>query len=75
MTVRAKMRLISVEMTEGGRAHLHFECQYDQTIPEDMKFQKATPSGHIKMTVDNPAAVEQFKRPGATYYVDFNLVE
>jgi hypothetical protein len=37
---------------------------------EDADFTKATPSGHIEMQVDNPAAAVQFK-PGRFYYVDF----
>jgi hypothetical protein len=82
MTVRAKVRL--TESTElawaypGSRAglgarKLRFDCQYDDSIPEDMRFQKATPSGHIELLVENPAALAQMKL-GHYYYVDFNMV-
>lgn len=37
---------------------------------EDRDFTKATPSGHIEMQIDNPAAAVQFV-PGRQYYVDF----
>jgi hypothetical protein len=67
--VRAKLRLSRV--TDQGQGKLlRFDAQYDDTIPEDQRFQKATPSGHVELVVDNPAAIDQFKQ-GETYYVDF----
>jgi hypothetical protein len=73
MTVRAKVRLSAItELAWGGKV-LRFECLYDPTIPEDQRFQVATPSGHIELQIDNPAAVGQFKN-GESYYVDFNPV-
>lgn len=69
MTVRAKLTLTAVtEMLYGKR--LRFDAQYDSSIPEDQRFQKATPSAHAEFQIDNPAALEQFKL-GAAYYVDF----
>ena len=41
--------------------------------PEDQRFSKATPSGSLRMQVDNPAALEQFE-PGKAYYLDFTPV-
>ena len=49
---------------------IYFHAEYDTAIPEDQRFQKATPTGEIKMQIDNPAALEFFK-PGNAYYVDF----
>ena len=37
---------------------------------ENRDFTKATPSGTVEMTINNPAAAVQFK-PGRYYYVDF----
>lgn len=70
MSVRAKLSLTSVtEHTWGGKT-LKFTTQYDASIPEDQRFQKATPSGTIEMQVDNPAALAQFQL-GKSYYIDF----
>jgi hypothetical protein len=40
---------------------------YDESIPEDQRYAKATPSGTLTITVDNPAVVFE---PGASYYLD-----
>lgn len=37
---------------------------------EDEKFWKATPNGILTMTIDNPAAAEQFQ-PGDDWYLKF----
>lgn len=47
--------------------------QYDNGIPEDQRVAKATPSGRMEMTIDNPPAVEYLK-PGGQFYVDFTAV-
>jgi hypothetical protein len=70
MAVRAKFKLTEITATAWGGKRLKFSCEYDSTIPEDQRFQKATPSGSIEMQIDNPAAVEQFEL-GKTYYADF----
>lgn len=79
MSVRAKMTLNSITEekwgpTEGqSTKYLNFNCTYDASLPEDQRFQKATPNGSAKFQVDNPAALEQFV-PGQAYYVDFTPV-
>lgn len=40
---------------------------------EDRGFTKATPSGELWMTIDNPAAACQFE-PQAEYYIDIHRV-
>lgn len=47
--------------------------QYDTSIPEDQRFAKATPSGELRMMIDNPSAVEYLKA-GEAFYVDFTAV-
>lgn len=47
-----------------------FSAVYDMDAPEDQRFCKATPTGNLKITVDNPA-VEFI--PGKAYYLDFTL--
>ncbi len=73
MTVRAKLHLKSETLYEWGGKKLTFETRYDTSIPEDQRFQKATPTGNIEMQIDNPVALEQFKL-GGDYYVDFTPV-
>lgn len=43
---------------------------YDESIPEEKRFQKATPSGNIEMSIDNEAALAEFT-PGKKFYVEF----
>lgn len=69
---RCKFRLTMIETVERDRykqSKYHFATQYDNTIPEDMAFTKATPNGEIVMQIDNPAAQEFFK-VGSDYYFD-----
>lgn len=72
--VRAKFQLVSETLNAGTTAkHFTFSPRYDTSIPEDVRFSKATPSGELKMYVDNPAALEQLKL-GQDYYLDFTPV-
>lgn len=74
-TVRAKFRCTSVERftTAGdGQAVYRFAAQYDESIPEDQRFTRYTPSGELRMTVDNPNV--RFE-PGRQYYLDFTPAE
>lgn len=45
----------------------------DDNIPENSRFHRYTPNGSITLTIDNPAAADQFK-PQQTYYLDFTPV-
>lgn len=77
MSVRAKMKLQAIVETHWGPTSsskvLEFQSQYDMSIPEDQRFQKATPSASAKFQIDNPAALAQFE-VGKDYYVDFTPV-
>lgn len=77
MTVRARLRLTSVTDTNWGgsltQKKLRFDAIYDTATPEGQRFQKATPSGHCELQIDNPQAIAQFEI-GKDYYVDFNPV-
>lgn len=72
MSVRAKLVLQSItsHYWHPNSKTLKFAAQYDQTIPEDQRFQQATPTASAEFQIDNPAALEQFKL-GEAYYVDF----
>jgi hypothetical protein len=71
--VRAEFTVTKVAKTTWGGTELTLSPQYDQTIPEDRRFQKGTPSGELHMLVDNPPAVEFFEL-GKPYYLDFTPV-
>lgn len=74
-TVRAKFRCTSVERftADGdGQVVYRFAAQYDDSIPEDQRFTRYTPSGELRMTVDNPNVNFQ---PGKQYYLDFTPAE
>lgn len=79
MSIRAKLRvdhIIHTHYSKDGPPYsvVHLVTQYDESIPEDQRFQKATPTGRMEMQIDNPAALEQFV-PGKTFYLDFTPVE
>jgi hypothetical protein len=76
MSVRAKFVLHSItnHHWSAGSKTLHFSAQYDTTIPEDQRFQEATPSGSFEMLCNNPAALAQFEL-GKAYYFDVSPAE
>lgn len=73
--VRAKFQVTKVAKTTYGLASGQVEVtltpQYDQTIEEDRRFSKATPSGTIQLFIDNPPASD-FLALGKFFYVDFS---
>lgn len=75
MTVRAKF-VVSAITDQGPHSPkvVKMAPQYDMSIPEDRRFQKATPWGEISLHIDNPAAVEQLKI-GKAFYIDMTAVE
>lgn len=74
MTVRAKLRVERITSVQWGATEpqvtLRLVTQYDSSIPEDQRFQKATPTGYCELQIDNPAALAQFT-VGKAYYLDF----
>jgi hypothetical protein len=75
MQVRAKMEVVEVARNSWGGRKVTLQPRYDQAIPEDQRFQKATPSGSIEMLIDNPPVAEYFEQNlGKQFYVDFSPV-
>lgn len=72
--MRAKFTVASVKEFGYGGKEAELNAVYSNGKPEDNEFAKATPSGSIKITVDNPAA-KDFLVPGKNYFVDFSLAE
>lgn len=73
MTVRAKLVLTESTDLHWGGKRLKFEARYDSSIPEDQRFQQATPNASAEFLIDNPSALAQFKI-GDAYYVDFSPI-
>lgn len=77
MKLRAKFKFTTVTTTTHhpdypGFVTARFDAQYDQSIPEDQRFCKATPSGHFEMTT-TPEVVALLV-PGTDYYFDISPV-
>lgn len=72
-TIRCKLRLSTITEQQWSKdckqTKLVFETMYDDSIPEDKRYCKATPSGKFEMVVDNPVAL-QFFEIGKYYYFD-----
>ena len=48
-----------------------FRPQYDSSIPEDKRFASATPTGELRISVDNPIVVEMWRGAlGTNFYLD-----
>jgi len=75
-TVRAKFRVFSIT-DYGYNKEIKLSAVYEGALgenEENKRFTKATPSGELKMTVDNPYAADQFNI-GDEWYMDFTKVE
>lgn len=76
MTVRAKFRCTSIERfgtsEAEGPVNYRFAPVYDQSIPEDQRYAKFTPSGELRLYVDNPAVSFE---AGKAYYLDIAPAE
>jgi len=70
--IRAKFRCNNEAITKYGpelsSRTYEFTAVYDDGTPENQRFAKASPSGTLKIAVDNPAATFE---PGKLYYLDF----
>lgn len=74
MATRAKFRCNAVEdygHSKKVKLSVVYALPHEGPPTEDDRFTKATPSGELWMTVDNPAASCQFE-PGKHYYVDIS---
>jgi hypothetical protein len=54
MATRAKFRVTALTEHEGDSKTLKLECRYDNSIPEDQRFLKATPWGSNEMRLRFP---------------------
>ena len=80
MNIRAKFMLQEHHQKSYGskwKGHTFiFQPQYDEKIPEDQRFARATPTGRLEIMVDNPPVVEYWhSQLGKQFYLDFTLAE
>lgn len=73
-TIRCKFTVSSVTTYQGGNRKVTLAPQYDQSIEEDRRFSKYTPSGSLEMLVDNPNVIDALQL-GKTFYIDLTPVE
>jgi hypothetical protein len=67
--VRCKLMLKSIYHAGPEARTVTFEAQYDESIEEDRRFSKYTPSGEFKMLISNPSVIARLEL-GKTYYFD-----
>ena len=80
MNVRAKFMLQEHRVYGYSGEHRQhtfiFRPQYDPNIPEDQRFAKASPTGELTITVDNPTVIAAWEgQQGKQFYLDFVPVE
>ena len=77
MSVVAKFTVTRHEINtyEGNftQTTVYLQPRYESKIEEDKRFSKATPSGEMKLVVDNKEALAQLE-VGKAFYVTFNPV-
>jgi hypothetical protein len=76
MIVKAKFMLTShTHEGYGNNTSSHeftFTPQYDPNLPEDQRFNKASPSGKMTIRVDNPPVATYWaSQVGKQFYLDF----
>lgn len=75
MVVRAKFVCTSKLIVAGcPSVEYKFTAVSNDGTPENERFHRYTPSGEMKILVDNPA-VDGFFMPGARYYLDITPVD
>ena len=80
MKVLAKFMLQEHRQYGYGGGHVQhtfvFRPQYDPSIPEDQRFAKASPTGEMTITVDNPTVVAEWAgKQGTQFYLDMTPAE
>ena len=74
MSVRCKMKVIRVGIPFYYPNLELMPVYADEPGSENERFFNATPSGELKLGVQNEAALAQFK-PGDEFYVDFTKAD
>lgn len=69
MNVRCKFKVTNIETAGDGVAKVTLDARYDETIDEDQRFFKWTPSGSLQFLCSNPVVLDRIA-VGQDYYVD-----
>lgn len=67
---RAKFYVTSVTLLGNSNQRVALNAMYDDGIPENKRFNQASPTGEMSILVSNPALAGKF-RPGQRFYLDF----
>jgi hypothetical protein len=70
--VRGKFTVIEITQVNWSKdaRKVRLQAVMDNTTEENWRYSKATPSGTIDITIDNPPASD-YLAMGKTFYVDF----
>lgn len=80
MTTRCKFQVTnhlpaySTTDPDSPMKRIVFEARYDDRLPEDQRFFKATPSGRLDIIVDDPTVVSSLKT-GSFVYIDITKID
>ena len=72
--MRAKFRVNSYTQYSGTGRKFELSAVTDDGTPENARYNTATPSGQLSITIDNPAVVD-FLQVGKSYYLDFTSAD
>jgi hypothetical protein len=72
MNARCKFKCLSVKDFGFETKEVEFMADYDKTIPEDITFNTATPSGKLIVSIKNPNVVFI---PQKSYYIDITSID
>jgi hypothetical protein len=73
-SVRAKFRCNSITIFENDNREYSFSPVYGPDGSANAQWSKWTPSGSLKMTINNPECFDKFE-VGQEYYLDFTAAE
>lgn len=72
--MRAKFVVQSFTQYTGGGRQFALSAVTDDGTPENERYNTATPSGTLSITITNPAVVD-FLEVGKAYYLDFTQAD
>ena len=81
MKSRAKLTVVAVSErqpdfpAQGRKQAIEFKAVYDESIPEDRRFNESTETeSNMELVITNQALIDQFEL-GKKYYIDLTPVE
>lgn len=72
--MRAKFRVDEYTQRYGHQRAYVLHAVTDDGTGDNIRYHMATPSGELKITIDNPAVVD-FLQVGKSYFLDFTAAD